>query len=109
MKGTCIVIVGLSVVFIPFSLLVGWNIFTLFLFWFMIIPALTLYLPTLFSKEKHHLFESLAGMMLFYGLMVFMIYEHYQTDYFQVMMYSCGFNLLIVTLFGWLRTRHSKA
>ncbi|WPP49282.1 hypothetical protein [Catalinimonas niigatensis] len=108
-KGICIVTIGLAMVLIPFSLLVGWNIFTLLLFWFMIVPALTLYLPKMMNKDRNHLFESLAGMVLFYGLMVFMIYDHYQTDYFQVMMYSCGFNLLVVTLFGWLRMRHSRA
>lgn len=107
-KGTCIVTIGLAMVLIPFSLLVGWNIFTLLLFWFMIVPALTLYLPKMVNKDKNHVFESLTGMILFYGLMIFMIYDHYQTDYFQVMMYSCGFNLLIVTLFGWLAIRHSK-
>jgi hypothetical protein len=108
-RGTLIVLMGLVFVFVPFSLLVGWNIFTLFFFWFMTVPALTLYLPAIISRNKNHLLESLTGMIIFYGLMVFMIYDHYQTDYFQVMMVSCGFNLLIVTLFSLLIFKHSKS
>lgn len=103
-----IVLIGLVLVLVPFSLLVGWNLFTLLLFWFIIVPALTFCLPTLFSKDKNHLFESLTGLLLFYGLMVFMIYEHDQTDYFQVMMASAIFNFLIVMLFGLLAMKYSK-
>lgn len=41
--------------------------------------------------------ESLTGLMLFYAIMVFMIYEHYKTDYFQLMMLSCLVNVALVT------------
>lgn len=97
LKGTLIVPVVLTIVFIPYSLLIGWNLMTLLLFWFVIIPALTIYLPTMVSNNKNHLFESLVGLIMFYVFMVFMIYEHYQTDYFQIMMLSCVVNMILIS------------
>lgn len=96
LKGTLIVPIGLSFILAPYSLLIGWNLITVFLFWLVLIPALTIYLPTKISKNKDHLLESLAGLLIFYGFMVFMIYDHYKTDYFQVMMASCVVNLILV-------------
>src|SRR5687768_11346846 len=97
LKGTLIVPVGLAIILVPFSLLIGWNLITLILFWFVLTPGLTLYLPTLVSDNKSHLFESVVGLIIFYGMMVFMIYDHYKTDYFQVMAVSGLINLILVS------------
>lgn len=97
LKGTLIVPVVLAIVIVPYSLLIGWNLTTLFLFWFIIIPALAIYLPTRVSNNKNHLFESLVGLIMFYAFMVFMIYNHYQTDYFQIMMLSCVVNMILIS------------
>ena len=104
LKGTLIVPVVLFILLVPFSLLLKWNLLTLILFWFALIPILTLYLPGKVSKTKDHLFESLAGLMIFYGIMVFMIYDHHQSDYFQVMMISCLINLIVVNGVTFLRS-----
>lgn len=93
-----IVPVGIAAILVPFSLIIGWNLLTVLLFWFMVIPALASYLPALVSKNKDHMAESLVGLMIFYGVMVFMIYEHYQTDYFIVMIISCFINMAVITL-----------
>jgi hypothetical protein len=99
LKGIFAVLIGLAIVLIPFSIFIGWNLPTLLLFWFVVIPTLTIYLPTRVSKNSSHLLESVGGLTLFYGAMVFMIYEHYQTDYFLVMGISCFLNLALVALF----------
>ena len=96
-KGMVTVAVVLPLVLVPFSLVLGWNILTLLLFWFAIVPALTIYLPAKVSKQTNHLVESLVGMTIFYGFMVFMTYSHYKTDYFQVMMTSYIVNIVMVT------------
>lgn len=101
MKGTCAVLIGLAIVLVPFSLLIGWNMMTMFLFWLFIVPALAIYLPTKASKSKSHLLESIGGLIAFYGFMVFMIYDHYQSDYFQVMVWSFVMNLLLVSVLAW--------
>lgn len=98
LKGTLIVPLGLAMVLVPFSIVIGWNLITLILFWLVITPGLTIYLPTIVSNSKSHLFESLAGLILFYAIMVFMIYDHYKTDYFQIMILSCVINLILVFL-----------
>ena len=100
-KGALLVPVGLAIVLAPFSLLVGWNLLTAILFWFVITPALSLYLPKTVSKSKNHFFESLLGLMIFYGLMVFMIYEHYKSDLFRVMIFSCLVNLILISVITW--------
>ncbi len=96
MKGTLLLPLGLMATLIPVSMLLGWNALTAFLFWFGLVPILSFYLPTMISSGQDHLLKSLVGMLLFYGLMVFMIYDHYQTDLFHVMIASCGVNVLVV-------------
>ena len=105
LKGTLIVPIALAIVLIPFSILVGWNLLTMILFWFFIVPAIATLLPSLLSKNKSHLFESLVGVLIFYALMVFMIYDHFMTDYFQIMILSCVINLVFVYLISWTRRK----
>jgi hypothetical protein len=87
---------GLSVVLIPFSMIVGWNLLTLLLFWFVVTPLLAFYLPTIGSRSQQ-LLSSLAGLLLFYALIIVMIYSHYQSDYFRIMIVSCIVNLCVIT------------
>ena len=107
LKGTLIVPSGLAVILVPYSLLIGWNSITLILFWLVLTPGLTIYLPTLVSASKNHLFESLLGLTLFYAIMVFMIYDHYKTDYFQLMIWSCAINLVMISLITWARRQRT--
>lgn len=101
--GTLLVPVGLAVVLVPFSIFIGWNVLTLILFWFVLIPVLAIYLPTIVSRKKNHLFESSIGLIVFYAFMVFMIYEHYKTDYFRVMIFSGVINLALIYAFTWAK------
>ena len=103
LKGTLIVPFGLAIVFVPFSILIGWNLITLILFWLVLTPGLTIYLPPIVSSNKNHLFESLVGLTIFYAIMVFMIYDHYKTDYFQIMILSFVINLILVSVVTWTR------
>ena len=103
LKGTLIVPVGLAIILIPFSMLIGWNLITAILFWLVLTPGLTIYLPKLVSRNKNHLFESLLGLIIFYSIMVFMIYDHYKSDYFQLMIWSCAINLILVSVITWTR------
>src|SRR5688572_2321525 len=102
LKGTLIIPVALMVILVPFSILIGWNFVTMILFWLLIVPIFTVYLPAAVSKNKNHLFESLIGLIVFYAFMVFMIYDHFKTDYFQVMILSCVINLVFVPIITWI-------
>lgn len=107
-KGTLVVPFGLAIILAPCSLIVGWNLLTLILFWLMLTPALAIYLPTLVSSNNNHWFESILGTAIFYALMVFLIYDHYKTDYFQFMIWSCTINLVLVSFVVWIRTPETK-
>lgn len=104
-KGTLIVPMGLILMLIPFSWFIGWNLFTGVLFWYVITPALAIYLPEIFIRNKTHWLESLVGLAVFYVVMVFMIYDHYKTDYFKMMMVSLVANVMVVLLVLWTK-RH---
>lgn len=103
LTGTLIVPVGLAIALVPFSMLIGWNLTTLILFWFVLTPGLAIYLPTIISSKKNRRFESSMGLVIFYAIMVFMIYDHYNTDYFQVMIISGAINLILVSVISWTR------
>ena len=105
LKGIFAIPLGLSIVFFPFSMLVGWNLFTLFLFWFVLTPILTFYLSTKISKVPKQLFESIMGLSIFYGVIVFMIYDHYKTDFFQIMILSFFINLIFVISFSFVQKK----
>jgi len=98
LKGMLIVPAGLAIVLVPYSLLLGRNLLNVFLFWFVITPTLAIYLPTFVSRNKSHFFESTIGLIIFYGLMVFMIYDHYKTDFFKVMIASCLVNVVLISV-----------
>src|SRR5690554_6384045 len=98
LKGSLIVPAGLDVILVAVSLLIGWNSMTLILFWFVLIPATAISLPTTVSSNKNRLFDSITGLITFYGIMVFMIYDHYKTDYFRIMILSCVINAILVSV-----------
>lgn len=100
-KGILVIPIGLAVILVPFSLLIGWNLISLFVFWFLLTPGLAIYLPTKFSSNGFHLFKSFAGLVIFYSMMVFMIYDHYKTDYFKIMILSFAINLMLGSLIIW--------
>lgn len=98
-----IVPVGIFAVLAMFSISVGWNLFTMLLFWFVFVPLLAYYLPALISKKATNPASSVIGLILLYAFMVLMIYDHFQTDYFVLMMISLIFNLGIVLMITWIR------
>jgi hypothetical protein len=109
MKGIFIVPLSLIIILVPFSLVVGWNLLSLFIFWFVLTPLAAYFLPVMVSKTRSHLTGSVAGLLIFYGFMVFMIYDHYRTDYFQIMIASCVVNIGLVTILSLSRDGKVKA
>lgn len=97
LKSIFILPIVLAIILVPLSTLIGWNLITLLLFWFVLIPCLAIYLPAIILKSKNHLSEALIGIIIFYAARVFMIYGHYDTDYFKIMILSDGINLVLVT------------
>ena len=101
--GTLIVPIGLAIILVPYSIFVEWNLFTLILFWFVLTPVLAAFLPTLFLKIGNHFIESILGLFVFYASMVFLIYDHYKTDYFKVMIISFATNFILILMISRIR------
>ena len=94
----------LKAIIIPFCILLvcagymnlfGLNLITGILFWFVIVPSLTLYLSKILLGSKNITRNSILELIGFYGLMVFLIYKHYQSDLFKLMIASLVFNLFL--------------
>jgi hypothetical protein len=98
-----IVPLALCTLLVPFSLFVGWNLFTLIIFWLVLTPVIAIGAPVIVTNNRHSFFPSAIGLTLFYLLMVFMIYDHYQSDYFQLMMISFIVNLIFISLYSLIR------
>lgn len=103
--GVLIVPVGISMVLVPYSMLVGWNIVSMLFFWFLMVPAAASYLPFILQNDRrNHYSQSLLGLLLFYSIMIIMIHDHFQSDYFKLMLISGLINLCSVTAVAWKRS-----
>ena len=65
----------------------------------MLLPGFTIFLPATLLENNSHLLKSLSGMTVFYAFMIFMIYDHYKSDYFLLMIVSFVINLVFVSTF----------
>ena len=97
-KGIFVVPLATLIVLVPFSLLFSKVLVAVLLFWFVIVPLIAVNVPVIISSRRNHLIKSLTGLVLLYGLMVFMIYDHYQTDLFKILMVSAAFNIVLTTI-----------
>jgi hypothetical protein len=69
-----------------------------FLLWFIIFPGIILYLSAKLLRDKNKMWKSIVSLTIFYSFMVFMIYKHYQSDFFALMMASFVWNFFIMIL-----------
>lgn len=98
----------LFVVMAPYSLLLGWNVITLIIFWFFIVPGVILYLSARLFKDSRVTGKAMVSLITFYSIMVFMTYKHFQSDYFAMMLFSFLFNLLVMGLVMFVERRDSR-
>ncbi len=87
---------------IPFGLFLGWTLVSMIVYWFGILPLISIFLPSKWV-DFNYMRSSLIGLCLYYLFMIFMIYEHYQTSMFLIMMVSWVSNILLTLLSfkGW--------
>ncbi|MEX2231293.1 MAG: hypothetical protein WD824_03990 [Cyclobacteriaceae bacterium] len=80
------------------SLVPGFEPIKFFLLWFIIFPGIILYLSAMLLRERNKMWKSIVSLTSFYGFMVFMIYKHYQSDFFTLMMASFVWNFFVMIL-----------
>jgi hypothetical protein len=97
-----IVIVTLSLfgILVPYSLFLGWNLITLFIFWFILVPIITILTARFYNKVNKRISSGLFGCIAFYLIMIFLIYSHYKTDYFKVMIVSFFTSIYAIWIFS---------
>jgi hypothetical protein len=99
-------------VLVPYSLLLGWNVWTLLLFWFIIHPVVTIYLSVKLLKGYYRMSQAILALLSFHAFVIFMIYDHYQSDYFLLMIVSMVYNtlvMLVVVFVDWHDARNAAA
>jgi len=86
----------LVLIMVPFSFIIGWNLISILIFWFLIVPLVSITVPYIIRANERRQFQSIIGMILFYGIMIFMIYNQSATDYFKLMAVSGVVNLVLL-------------
>ena len=95
--GILVVPMILLMVVASYSLLIGWTLASMLVFWYLLVPVLTVGVSWRLLKDRNPVWVPLLGLAIFYVGMVFMIYDHYQTDYFRIMLLSLAINGALVT------------
>ena len=107
-KAIVIIPAVLVIVLALFSFLIGWNLLTLITFWFLIVPVMAVLVPGML-KINFPVRESLTGLSLFYLCMIWMIYDQFQSDNFQLMLLSLVVNVGLVILITFSLKRAIKS
>ena len=79
-----------------YSWLFGWNRLTAAGAWLILVPLAVFTLSNLLGLKQ--VWQSGISMLCFYVWMVFGTYDHYQSDFFVLMMLSLVYNTFIMVL-----------
>ena len=92
------VIVTLSIItiLVPYSLFLGWNLFTSILFWFVLVPLISIIVSRFYSNVNKRIIPRLLGCIVFYLFMIFMIYNHHNSDLFKLMIVSSFASIFLI-------------
>jgi hypothetical protein len=90
--------VGLTLLLISYSLLIGWNLVAFSVFWFLLVPLVSILVHEVLNRKTQVIIETLSGLIIFYGLVILMIYKHYQSDYFRMMILSFLINMIVIAV-----------
>ena len=91
-----IVTLSLLTLLVPYSLFIGWNLFTSILFWFIFVPLISILTARFYNNPKKRLFAGIIGCLFFYFIIIFMIYGSYQSDQFKLMIVSLFSSILMI-------------
>jgi len=81
-----------------YTFLLGFTFPSSVLFWFFILPGLIIFLCSKFFNSPSGIRNAMVTIVIFYSFMVFMIYRHFPSDFFTLMMISFLWNFLIMII-----------
>ena len=91
-----IVTLSLIIILVPYSLFIGWNLFTSILFWFIFVPLISILTARFYNNPEKRLLAGIIGSLFFYFIIIFMIYGSYQSDQFKLMIVSLFSSVLMI-------------
>ncbi len=91
-----IVTLSLIIILVPYSLFLGWNLFTSILFWFIFVPLISILAARFYNNPEKRLLVGIIGCLFFYFFIIFMIYGSYQSDQFKLMIVSLFSSILMI-------------
>lgn len=87
---------GMLLLFAGYVNLLGFDLLTQLIFWFVVLPYSTIFVSGRITGQKRNVLPSLIPLTLFYGIMIFMSYKH--EDLLYVMLISLVYNNIILGL-----------
>ena len=85
---------------VPFSLLIGWDLVTGIMFWFFLVPLISWISAKFCMDRTRQIIVGIVGCTFFYLIMIFMIYSHYQTDMFKLIIFSSFTSMTLIWFLG---------
>ena len=94
-SATLVTILLVSIL-VPYSFFLGWNIFTSILFWVILVPVISTVSARFYTNPEKRLLVGIVGCVFFYLIMIFMIYSHYESDLFKIMILSSFSSIFMI-------------
>lgn len=94
------VLIVLFSAFLLFSSVIDWNLFSVILFWFFIVPPLSHFSAKLLTKNKENLSSAINGCLLFYSVIGILVHFNYETGFLKLILMSIIPALVIIYLFN---------
>ena len=85
---------------VPFSLFIGWNLVTAIMFWFILVPLISWVSAKFCMDRTRQIIVGIVGCVFFYLIIILMIFNHYQTDLFKLMIFSSITSLALIWFLG---------
>jgi hypothetical protein len=80
------------------SFALGWGMFSVVLFWIIMVPIIA-YVSAQIFRKNNLLITAVTGVVIFYAAMFFLTYKLYETDFFAVMEYSLATSLFVIVTY----------
>lgn len=86
--------------FLLYSTVLNWNLVSVIIFWFFIVPPLSHYSAKIITRKGGNLVTAINGCLLFYTAIGVLIYFNYETSFLRLILMSIIPALVIIYLFN---------
>lgn len=83
-----------------YSNIISWNLFSIILFWFAVVPLLTHYTAKFFNGHNKNMSASINGLLIFYVIIGVLIYFNYEITFLRMIIMSIIPTIVMIFLFN---------